>query len=104
MATPVELSVAGSASLIGRVSWWGVGGYSEPHFPSHWPLPPIYGTARWGPTSHAIGLGASLIRTRDQGSDMAVGPSPVEINLTQVASEEPLPSPHEHDDGLMGTR
>jgi hypothetical protein len=29
------------------------GGGSEPRNPSHWPPPPIYGTARWGPTSRA---------------------------------------------------
>jgi hypothetical protein len=53
----VELPVAGSASLIGRVFWWGAGGYSEPRNPNHWPPPPIYSTARRGPTSHFIGLG-----------------------------------------------
>jgi hypothetical protein len=56
VATPVELPVAGSASLIGRVSWWGAGGYSKPRNPNHWPPTPIYSTARRGPISHVIGL------------------------------------------------
>jgi hypothetical protein len=29
----------------------------EPRNPNHWPPPPIYSTARRGPTSHVIGLG-----------------------------------------------
>jgi hypothetical protein len=28
----------------------------EPRNPNHWPPPPIYSTARRGPTSHVIGL------------------------------------------------
>jgi hypothetical protein len=42
----------------------GCSGGSEPRNPNHWPPPPIYSTARRGPTSHFIGLGVPDQNTR----------------------------------------
>jgi hypothetical protein len=55
VAAPVGLpAVLPSRSARVR-SGWQLGG--EPRSSNHWPPPPIYSTARRGPTSHVIGLG-----------------------------------------------
>jgi hypothetical protein len=55
----VVLPAAGSATIgiglgLGR---WAAAVAVEPRNPNHCPHPPIYSTARRGPTSHVIGLG-----------------------------------------------
>jgi hypothetical protein len=50
-------SLTALPSRSARVRTVGGGSGSEPRNPNHWPPPPIYSTARRGPTSHIIGLG-----------------------------------------------
>ena len=62
------------------------GGSDEPRTPSCKSPPPLYRTARRGPTSLFLGW-APLISARVKSSNMAVGPSLVERSLTDRSSK-----------------
>jgi hypothetical protein len=56
----------------------------EPRNPNHWPPPPIYSTARRGPTSHVIGLGVPDLDAR-LGPRHGRWAKSVEIKLTVIS-------------------